>query len=217
VTMEVDPYHAAVSRSVLELSGLAHLVEIWIGHSEHLIPRLLQHFGRACTSAIYFDQRGTRYHEDLELLEDFGILADGAFICADNVVRPGAPEFMWRVCDPSNGYQTQAIAHRDYGQDSVEDWISISRLPRGVDPCRRLTARKCCPAVLEQLAYDSDQIRNRSVNERVTEEEWRLFAVRVRREYEEVGIKPPVLRPQAWEEGLHVELLPWKDQCSPSP
>ena len=33
---------------------------------------------------------------------------DNAFICADNVVRPGAPEFMWRVCTACSRYETQA-------------------------------------------------------------------------------------------------------------
>jgi len=211
VTMEVDPYHAAIARSVLELSGVSGAVEVWIGHSEQLIPRLVPRFGLGSMQAIYFDQKGTRYHEDLELLESSGILAHGAFVCADNVVRPGAPEFMWRVCDPSGPYETQAIAHRDYGQDSVEDWISISRFcgPQ-LGSCRTgHSVFRPCPASLKQLAYDSDQIRNRSVNERVTEEEWRVFATRVRHEYEQAGICPPVRRPEGSSHDLHVELLQW--------
>mmetsp|Transcript_177856 Transcript_177856/g.564363 ORF Transcript_177856/g.564363 Transcript_177856/m.564363 type:complete len:260 (+) Transcript_177856:3-782(+) len=208
VTIEVDCYHAAIARSVLELSGMSPRVEVWIGHSENLIPRLMSRFGPNCVHAIFFDQKGTRYHDDLDMLED-GLLAEGAFVCADNVVRPGAPEFMWRVCDPAGRYETQAIAHRDYGQDSVEDWVSLSRF------CPSEASREpaACPAILEQLAYESDQIRNRSINERVTEEEWRIFATRVRREFEEAGILPPVLYPQGNGGGLSdlfVELQPWR-------
>eukprot|EP00927_Polykrikos_kofoidii_P055020 TRINITY_DN49339_c0_g1_i1.p1 TRINITY_DN49339_c0_g1~~TRINITY_DN49339_c0_g1_i1.p1 ORF type:complete len:1127 (+),score=142.92 TRINITY_DN49339_c0_g1_i1:116-3496(+) len=209
VTIEVDPYHAAVSRSILELAGLGDVVQVWIGHSENLIPRLLPRFGTGCVRAIFFDQKGTRYHDDLELLEAGGLLANGALVCADNVVRPGAPQFMWRVCDPHGVYETQAIAHRDYGQDSVEDWLSISRFNATIaakeDPIRR----GWCPQFLIQLAYESDQIRNRSVNERVTEEEWRIFAVRVCEEFKAAGIEPTILRPQFSKGGLCVELLPW--------
>merc|ERR1712113_429639 len=158
------------------------------------------------------DQKGTRYHEDLELFESNGLLAGGALVCADNVVRPGAPQFMWRVCNPQGSYETQAIAHRDYGQDSVEDWITISKFSLN-------TATGCSstdlghhwfPPSLLQLAYESDQIRNRSINERVTEEEWRRFAVRVAEEFYAAGIRPHVLRPQDCSHGgLNVRLLPW--------
>merc|ERR1712232_738339 len=189
------------------VAGVSDKVEIWIGHSEQQIPRLVSRFGCECISATFFDQKGTRYHEDLDMLEGLGILAPGALVSADNVVRPGAPEFMWRVCDPAGAYETQAIAHRDYGQDSVEDWISISRFypelkGQNISPC---------PEELQQLAYDSDKIRNRSVNERVTEEEWRVFAKRVATEFAQAGILPTILHPQGnGLQDLFVELQPWR-------
>lgn len=43
------------------------------------------------------DQRGTRFHVDLQMLEDQGLLAEGCIVAADNVLKPGAPHFLWHL------------------------------------------------------------------------------------------------------------------------
>ena len=35
-----------------------------VGHSEHLIPQVRERFGERSIDIVFFDQRGTRYHED---------------------------------------------------------------------------------------------------------------------------------------------------------
>jgi len=46
---------------------------------------------------IFFDQRGSRFLKDLQLLfQKPGLLAEEAVLVADNVLKPGAPSF-WLV------------------------------------------------------------------------------------------------------------------------
>lgn len=46
---------------------------------------------RAGFDAVFLDQRGARFGEDLRVLEESGLLNPGAIVVADNVLKPGAP------------------------------------------------------------------------------------------------------------------------------
>jgi len=57
---------------------------------------------------VFFDQRGSGYKADLEVLERDGLLAEGAIIVADNVLKPGAPAYLWHVLC-GGGYDTKIV------------------------------------------------------------------------------------------------------------
>merc|ERR1712024_286335 len=95
VTVEVDPVHACIARSTLEFAGLADVVTVCIGYSEDVIPHLRKTCGGLVADAVFFDQRGTRFHIDLQMLEGEGLLREGCAVLADNVLKPGAPHFLW--------------------------------------------------------------------------------------------------------------------------
>ncbi|CAE8614211.1 unnamed protein product [Polarella glacialis] len=68
-SLEADPVHMVVARNILAASGkAAAAVQVWTGHRKDLLPRWRQ---RECGSfaAVFMDQRGSGYDEDLELLE----------------------------------------------------------------------------------------------------------------------------------------------------
>ena len=59
---------------------------------EEVLPQLCGPF-----DLIFFDQRGSRFLKDLQLLlQKPGLLAEEAVLVADNVLKPGAPSF-WLV------------------------------------------------------------------------------------------------------------------------
>ena len=56
---------------------------------EEVLPQLCGPF-----DVIFFDQRGSRFLKDLQLLfQKPGLLAEEAVLVADNVLKPGAPSF----------------------------------------------------------------------------------------------------------------------------
>lgn len=197
ISMEVDPYHAAISRNTIELAGLSDYIEVWVGHSENLIPRLRRKLPEHSIDILFFDQQGTKMHLDLERIVESKMLSDTAIIVGDNVLRPGSPQFMYwnTVAGP---YETQVVSLREYKEDIVEDWMSISyycpysskaRLPMVIPP------------EVEQLAHDTDGIRWQSVEQRVSMDQWDDHSQRMRREFAKVGITPYEVTPEQDEGG----------------
>lgn len=205
-TLEVDPVHVIVARNVIEFGGLTEHIDVWTGHSKDLIPRLAGRFGGADDlffSAAFFDQKGTRYDEDLTALERTGLLYPGAVLVADNVLKPGAPLFLWHIV--TNGdYESQIVSMQEFAMPS-EDWMSVSvrRLsaekhhagqpPLPPDPVqeKRARARKwqLVPTYLSPegtpdlhlLAKETDKVRDRAVGPRsVSFDEWAEFAKEVK-------------------------------------
>jgi len=191
ISMEVDPYHAAIARNTIEWAGLTDHIEIWCGHSENLIPRLKDRLPEKSIDILFFDQQGTKMHLDLQRIVDFNMLSDRAIVVGDNVLRPGAPQFMYwnSVAGP---YETQVVSLREYKQEVVEDWMSISFwLPRSPEAQQPMEI----PEAVEQLAHDTDGIRWQSVESKVSEQQWESHSQRMRREFAACGITPQEVVP----------------------
>ncbi|OWK54004.1 Transmembrane O-methyltransferase [Lonchura striata] len=113
-TIEGDPRHAAVAEKVIRLAGFseqtgggwapchpapvtegdAAQVELIVGPSEEVIPRLREKHGLVNANLVFMDHWKRCYLRDLRLLESHQLLAEGATILADNVLFPGAPHFL---------------------------------------------------------------------------------------------------------------------------
>jgi len=124
VTFEVDPIHAIIAKSMFALAGLAHVVDLWIGYSQVLLQRFHLLGGEVQLRCVYMDQKGSRFVEDLQSLEKQRILLPGALVVADNVLKPGAPLFLWRLLK-SGAYDTRIVGLQEFAMAS-EDWMSIS-------------------------------------------------------------------------------------------
>lgn len=75
------------------------------------------------------------YTQDLQRIVDFNMLSDKAIVVGDNVLRPGAPQFMYwnSVAGP---YETQVVSLREYKQASSAECFqslqTISWLLEGI-------------------------------------------------------------------------------------
>lgn len=58
ISMEVDPFHAVIARNTIEWAGLSDYIEVWVGHSENLIPRLKERLPERSIDILFFDQQG---------------------------------------------------------------------------------------------------------------------------------------------------------------
>eukprot|EP00443_Scrippsiella_acuminata_P004726 CAMPEP_0115360794 /NCGR_PEP_ID=MMETSP0270-20121206/101875_1 /TAXON_ID=71861 /ORGANISM="Scrippsiella trochoidea, Strain CCMP3099" /LENGTH=115 /DNA_ID=CAMNT_0002783349 /DNA_START=1 /DNA_END=345 /DNA_ORIENTATION=+ len=107
---------------------------------------------------VFMDQRGTAFHDDLQRLERIGLLTDPAVVIADNVLKPGAPYHVWRICSMPH-YRTDIVDLREFGSAPVEDWITVSWVHRG--PTYGMPAED--RRELVALARESDRFRLRAM------------------------------------------------------
>ncbi|CAJ1428059.1 unnamed protein product [Effrenium voratum] len=197
VSLEVDPAHMVIARNMVAYAGMAHMIDVWTGHSKDVLPRLPQKYGgikgfKLC--GVFMDQKGSRYHEDLSVIEQMGLLLPKAVVVADNVLKPGSPLFLWRLCKGED-YDNYIVRVREFAMPS-EDWMSVSVLrqeaaermqqeavevpvlekgkghaPRGAWPS--------VPEELMQLQWESDRIRaqaTRPSGGSVSFSEWASYA-----------------------------------------
>jgi len=154
-SIEVDPIHATIVRNMVEYAGLTDTVDVWTGFCYDVFPHLLREYGPASIGMVFMDQKGTRFHTDLERLRELGLLADGAVVLADNVLKPGAPLYIWHLM---HGPYTHCVtvSVREFLLQS-EDWMVMAfhdaAGPPVADP----------PLHLHRLAFDSDAFRRRSM------------------------------------------------------
>merc|ERR1712146_74381 len=118
----------------------------------------------------FMDQKGSRYHEDLQTLEEQGLLAKGAVVVADNVLKPGAPIFLWRLTK-SGAYDTEVVSLKEFAMPA-EDWMAVtSKTTDGIPEIPQ------APSEVTQLAWESDRIRDKATRSEggVTYGEWAAF------------------------------------------
>lgn len=182
IGLEVEPVHVCVARWMVDLARLSRTVEVWAGMAHDLLLRVGDEFGVRSTRLVFMDHRGTKFHDDLERLEQKSLLSPSACIIADNVLKPSAPLFLW-VTNKSPTYDTTNWALGEFVQYYVEDWMVVSEY------CRPGGSAPWPPASLRRLAWDSDKWRRKSEEDSVRISEWAAFAQHARQIFLECGIE----------------------------
>ncbi|OXV11964.1 hypothetical protein Egran_00275 [Elaphomyces granulatus] len=94
ISLELDPAHAAVANMLLDLAGLRGFVQIIIGPSDRTLLDLRRRGEVTHLELLFLDHWKDLYLPDLKLCEEHGLIAPGTVIAADNVIIPGAPDYM---------------------------------------------------------------------------------------------------------------------------
>eukprot|EP00928_Gymnodinium_smaydae_P030781 TRINITY_DN22788_c0_g7_i1.p1 TRINITY_DN22788_c0_g7~~TRINITY_DN22788_c0_g7_i1.p1 ORF type:complete len:992 (+),score=211.28 TRINITY_DN22788_c0_g7_i1:60-2978(+) len=158
VTMEMDPVNATIARNHIEMAGLSHAVTVQLGHSDDALQIVLDTYGKGSVEMVFMDQRGTAFHDDLRRLEEMGLLSEPCVVVADNVLKPGAPYHVWRICSMPQ-YRTDIVDLREFGSAPVEDWMTVSWVRRGPGYAQHAEERR----ELTALARESDRFRLRAM------------------------------------------------------
>jgi catechol O-methyltransferase len=104
LSLEVNPENAAVAKMLLELAGLRDFVRIIIGSSNDSLIKLIQVEKKISQiEFLFIDHWKDLYLPDLWLLEALNVLILGvSIIAADNVIMPGAPDYLeWVRASPA--------------------------------------------------------------------------------------------------------------------
>lgn len=93
-SIEIDPLCASIAMNLVSLAGLTLFVEVIVGSSADTLRRLHKEGTLKDVDLLFVDHVEELYKPDLELCEKLGLLEKtGALVVADNVMRPGAPEY----------------------------------------------------------------------------------------------------------------------------
>ncbi|KAG5198999.1 hypothetical protein R6Z07F_015418 [Ovis aries] len=94
LTIELNPDYAAITQRMVEFAGLQDKVTVILGASQDIIPQLKEKYDVDTLDMVFIDHWKDRYLPDTLLLEECGLLRKGTVLLADNVIFPGAPDFL---------------------------------------------------------------------------------------------------------------------------
>nr|XP_004670899.1 catechol O-methyltransferase [Jaculus jaculus] len=114
LTMEINPDYAAITQQMLDFAGLQDKVTVLLGASQDLIPQLKKKYDVDTLDMVFLDHWKDRYLPDTLLLEKCGLLRKGTVLLADNVIVPGAPDFLAHVRGSSSFECTHYSSYLEY-------------------------------------------------------------------------------------------------------
>ncbi|XP_038054891.1 catechol O-methyltransferase-like [Patiria miniata] len=106
LTVEFNEKNADVARQFIQFAGVDDKVTLIVGDSARVIKRLHEDYSVKTLDFVFLDHWKDVYKRDLQLLEETRLLHKGTVILADNVIRPGAPEYL-KYVETSEWYQTE--------------------------------------------------------------------------------------------------------------
>ena len=120
-SIEANEKFAQIAKEHIEISGLSKNHILKIGKSSDLIPSLEEQY-----DFVFIDHWKDLYLKDLQLLEQFGLLKQGAWVFADNVVLFNLEEYLDYVRS-SPDFKSEFIpTMREYSK-SHPDGVEISK------------------------------------------------------------------------------------------
>ncbi|CAF3669725.1 unnamed protein product [Rotaria sordida] len=125
ITIEADSQSAEIARTILEYAGVINRVKIINDYTENVIPNLSKNFNIDSFDFIFIDHWKDAYLRDFKMLEDIGLIKSKTMIVADNVIRPGVPNYLEYVRNNPNYTSTFYPGKIEYRED-LDDGIEIS-------------------------------------------------------------------------------------------
>ena len=120
-SIEANEKFAQIAKEHIEISGLSKNHILKIGKSSDLIPSLEEQY-----DFVFIDHWKDLYLKDLQLLEQFGLLKQGAWVFADNVVLFNLEDYLDYVRTSPN-YESKFIPTLREYSISHPDGVEISR------------------------------------------------------------------------------------------
>ncbi|NWJ00301.1 COMT methyltransferase, partial [Crypturellus undulatus] len=127
LTVEFNPEFAAIAKQMIEFAGVQDKVNILEGPSEEIIPQLKKKHEVDTLDFVFLDHWKDRYSPDTILLQECNLLRKGTVLLADNVICPGAPEFLKYIRNNPHFQCTNYPARLEYVavQDAMEKAVFL--------------------------------------------------------------------------------------------
>lgn len=107
-SLEFDPSFAAIVASIVDLAGLSDVVKVVVGPAGDSLRRLRDEGLLKNIEMAFIDHVSDLYVPDLQVCEELKLLKKDALIVADNIISPGAPQYLAYVMNHEN-YNSREI------------------------------------------------------------------------------------------------------------
>ncbi|KAM3515790.1 hypothetical protein MY11210_000561 [Beauveria gryllotalpidicola] len=121
ICLERSAEFAAVARALIALAGLGSFVDIVVGPSSDSLRALHAEGRLSRIDVLFLDHYKPAYLPDLQLCEQLGLVARGAVIVADNVIKPGNPPYLEYVRSSVESKKRAAAAAACASTDDDDD------------------------------------------------------------------------------------------------
>jgi catechol O-methyltransferase len=125
VSVDPDLRATGLAREFHKLAGVTDRITIVNDYSHEAIPRLKAMFHIDAFDLIFIDHIKDAYLEDFKRMEAAGLIKQGTVIVADNVIYPGAPDYLEYIRNNPNYKNTFHEAHLEYTAN-VRDGVEVS-------------------------------------------------------------------------------------------
>jgi catechol O-methyltransferase len=92
-SLELNSEFASIAREMIDLAGLSDVVTVVVGTAETSLQQLTKDETLKSIDLLFLDHEEELYVPDFKTCQELNLLKRGSIIIADNVVRPGAPEY----------------------------------------------------------------------------------------------------------------------------
>ncbi|XP_038068198.1 catechol O-methyltransferase-like [Patiria miniata] len=124
ITLEIKEKNAAIAQQFIQFAGLNDKISISVGKATDIIPTLRSRYSIDKLDYVFLDHWKSDYLPDLKLLEEHGLLSNGAVIIADNILIPGIPDYL-KYVESSDKFTTERF-YFQVESLGVKDAMTIS-------------------------------------------------------------------------------------------
>jgi len=124
-SFELDPLHAAIATKIVEFAGLAKKVTVIVGTANEKLHLLKSQYNISAIDLLFIDHVKHLYLPDFKLVEQLSLLPKGAVVVADNILFPGAPDYLAYVTNNPHYKTTQHMTVLEY-QHEKKDIVTVS-------------------------------------------------------------------------------------------
>lgn len=93
LSIEFDPLISSIAMNLIDLAGLSDVVKVVVGSASDTLKRLKASGDLERIDFLFLDHVEDLYMQEFKLCEELNLLPSGSLVVADNVLRPGAPEY----------------------------------------------------------------------------------------------------------------------------
>lgn len=108
-SLELSPTFTSIATQLVAIAGLSHIIKVIVGSADTSLKALVDTKELNDIDLLFLDHMEEIYGQDFEKVEGLGLLRKkGTMVVADNVVRPGAPEYR-NLMQGKKGWKTEGV------------------------------------------------------------------------------------------------------------
>ncbi|KAG0645498.1 Catechol O-methyltransferase A [Hyphodiscus hymeniophilus] len=126
-SLELMPEFAAIASELIALAGLSDIVKVIVGSADASLKKLVDDGELKDIDLLFLDHDPPEelYTKDFKVVEGLGLLKkNGALVVADNVIRPGAPEYR-EFMRGKEGWESKGVKGLIWPGE-IEDELEVS-------------------------------------------------------------------------------------------